>query len=285
MKTLKIEKEVTKKDVYVKAESVEDSLEIRAILEAAEEVVDESIPYTPQNTYLMFGGVDNDWFYNQINLGHYKITMPQLAELLGVEYPLKPKFEAGKWYIAKRGTNIFCHNGKFDEDDDPCGYGVVCDANWAVANDVGWGGPYREATASEVERALIAEAKRRYKVGDRVSRVHCCNTGSMYGEEPWVYKGVDDWLLQDNSLFNENLCLMLNGEWAEVIEEEKKLPTLEELIAEAKSKISKSTRQFPAWDCGGSKEVTTYTCYGVVYYSERLAIAGYISRKIYNEYL
>lgn len=282
MKTIKIEKEVTKEDVYVKVESVEDSKEIRAILEAAEEVVDESNQYSPQDTYLMFDGVDRDWFYNRVILGH-KITIPQLAELLGVEYPLKSKFEAGKWYISEVSTNIFCHNGKFDEDDDPCGYGVVCDANWAVANDAGWGGDYREATHEEVEKALIAEAKRRYKVGDRVGQVDCYNRGSMYGEDPWVYKGVDSWLLQDNSLFNENLCLMRNGEWAEVIEQ-KQLPTLEELIAEAKSKITVKTESYPCW-VEGTREVVSYIVAGTEYMTEKLAIIGYIAERLREEYL
>lgn len=151
MKTLKIEKEVTKKDVYVRAESVEDSKEIRAILEAAKEVVDEDSPYSPQYAYLMFDGVGNDWVYRWYGAG-FKITIPQLAELLGVEYPLK------------------------------------------------------------------------------------------------------------------------------------QLPTLEELIAEAKSKITEKTTVYPDW-VDGTKEVTSYVVAGTEYMSEKLAIIGYISKRLREEYL
>lgn len=64
----------------------------------------------------------------------------------------------------------------------------------------------------------------------------------------------------------------------------KQLPTLEELIAEAKSKITVETKSYPCW-VDGSKEVTTYMCAGLEYYSERAAIASYISKKIREEYL
>ena len=244
MKTIKIEKEVTKEDVYVRARTPDELAEVERILEKTDLHYVGS-EFSDSSCVVIHGGM---WF-KQTSMARHRIeiTIPQLAELLGVEYPFKPKFEAGKWYIAEWGTNIFCHNGKFDEDATPCGYGVACDANWWVANGVGWDGDYREATPEEVKRALIAEAKRRYRVGDRVSQVNRYNEGSMYGEEPWVYKGVNEWLFQDNSLFNENLCLMLNGEWVEVIEEEKKLPTLEELIAEAKSKITVKSESYPGW--------------------------------------
>lgn len=153
MKKIKIEKEVTKEYVCVKAESVEDSREIRAILESAGEVVDDNAPYSPQNTYLMFDGIDNNWFYRW-SISGYKITIPQLAELLGVEYPLKPE----------------------------------------------------------------------------------------------------------------------------------QLPTLEELIAEAKSKITVKSETFPCW-VEGTWEIKTYHIEGMSYPTEKRAVAAYISKKIQEEYL
>lgn len=64
----------------------------------------------------------------------------------------------------------------------------------------------------------------------------------------------------------------------------KQLPTLEELIAEAKSKITVKTESYPCW-VEGTQEVKTYYTCGGEYHSEKSAIVGYISQKLREEYL
>lgn len=283
MKRLKIEKEVTVEDVYVFIASPTEAKEADSILIAAGEKFDGLYPYLPSQPHLVYHQLFAVWFYNQGSLNGTQITISQLAELLGVEYPLKPKFEVGKWYIAKGGTNIFCHNGKFDGDGDPCGYGVVCD-EWGVANDVGWGGDYREATPSEVEKALIAEAKRRYKPADKLSRIvqdfAPDGDGRVYPSNPAFGYTESGRLWLDQEYY---YCIFADGKWAEVIEQ-KQLPTLEELIAEAKSKVTVKSETYPCW-VEGMREIKVYRMGGMSYTSEKSAIAAYISKKIREEYL
>ena len=72
---------------------------------------------------------------------------------------------------------------------------------------------------------------------------------------------------------------------AEVLKESKpQLPTLEELIAEAKSKITEKTTAYPDW-VEGTKEVTSYTVVGTEYMSYKSAIIGYISKRLWEDYL
>lgn len=64
----------------------------------------------------------------------------------------------------------------------------------------------------------------------------------------------------------------------------KQLPTLEELIAEAKSKITKKTREFPCW-VEGTREIEVCRIGGKKYMTEKLAIIGYIAERLREEYL
>lgn len=283
MKTIKIEKEVTKEYVCVKAESVEDSIEIRAILESAGEVVDDNAPYSPQNTYLMFDGIDNNWFYRW-SISGYKITIPQLAELLGVEYPLKPKLKKGVWYRVEDGHlyAIIRFSGGLVSGN----YGINFSGDWTDDfKIVLWDGQaYQEATPEEVEEALIAEAKRRYRPADKLSMIvqdyAPDSDGRVYPSNPkFGYGGFDRlWLVQGYSY-----CIFADGKWAEVIEQ-KQLPTLEELIAEAKSKITVKTETYSHWN-NGTWEIKTYHIEGMSYPTEKRAVAAYISKKIQEEYL
>lgn len=276
MKTIKIEKEVTKEDVFVCVANASEYDEVcRIIIAGGEQILkrpfERLVTYSPLTGCWVAAGSMGD---------KYQITIPQLAELLGVEYPLKPKFEAGKWYIAEVGTNIFCHNGKFDEDGAPCGYGVACDTNWWVADDVGWGGDYREATPSEVEKALVAEAKRRFKSGVEI------NNSSLGFRDNWqkIEGGNIDWGSGYLYFGNRGTAIFYDGKWAEVREEEKKLPTLEELITEAKSKITVKTESYPCW-VEGTREIEVYHIGGTKYMTEKLAIIGYIAERLREEYL
>lgn len=150
MKTIKIEKEVTKEDVFVCVANTSEYDEVYRIITAGGEQI-LKLPYERLIAYSPIGGY---WVAVGSVRDKYQITIPQIAELLGVEYPLKPE----------------------------------------------------------------------------------------------------------------------------------QLPTLEELIAEAKSKITVKSETYPCW-VEGMREIKTYHIGGMSHTSEKSAIAAYISKKIQEEYL
>lgn len=88
MKTLKIEREVTKEDVYVVARTPEELAEVERILAKAGLRYAES-----EFSYSYYVIIVGDMWYKVTSIDRHRIeiTIPQLAELLGVEYPLKPE--------------------------------------------------------------------------------------------------------------------------------------------------------------------------------------------------
>lgn len=151
MKTLKIEKEVTKEDVYVMARTPEELAEVERML-AKTDLRYVGSEFSDSPCVVM----DDDFWYKATSIDRHRIeiAIPQLAELLGVEYPLKPE----------------------------------------------------------------------------------------------------------------------------------RLPTLEELIAEAKSKITVGSETYPCW-VEGMREIKAYHIGGIRYPSEKSAIAAYISKRLREEYL
>lgn len=79
----------------------------------------------------------------------------------------------------------------------------------------------------------------------------------------------------------EKLTTEHRGEvWAEVdTQEEKKLPTLEELIKEAKSKMASIKTVCTMWN-EPDVEITTYTIGTVTDYTEKGAIAAYVGQRV-----
>lgn len=126
---------------------------------------------------------------------------------------------------------------------------------------------------TEVER-ILAKTDLRY-------------LGSEFSDSSCVVIDGDTWYRTISFAINRRRTEITIPQLAELLGVEyllKQLPTLEELISEAKSKITVKSKTYPCW-VDGSKEVTTYMCAGLEYYSERAAIASYISRKIQEEYL
>ena len=72
-----------------------------------------------------------------------------------------------------------------------------------------------------------------------------------------------------------------DGKWAEVLEEEEpKLPTLESLIEEAKSKIEVHTSTYPCW-VNGERTVTHYSIgLDINQYTEKDAVVSYVARRV-----
>lgn len=284
MKKIKIEKEVTKEDVFVCVANTSEYDEVCRIITAG----GEQILKRPFERLVTYSSLEGYWIAVGSMGDKYQITIPQLAELLGVEYPLKPKFEVGKWYkFDEEGCLVF-KAGKGG-----LGYGWWrgrWGRRWAAPDNLVRADGWTETTKEEVKEALVNEANRRYKPGDIITPLK----GYYYGSNGNLVLSASDYIYESSNnrevLAIESATrgyyvgVFVNGEWAEVVEEEKRLPTLEELIAEAKSKITKKTREFPCW-IEGTREVTSYIVAGTEYMSDKSAIIGYISKRLREEYL
>lgn len=97
MITIKIEKEATKADVYVVVDTNEKMLEVKEILSSSNQRYLGCISGSGTANILVYDKQYDAWY----KLLHaedrqYEITVPQLAELLGVEYPLRKRVEEKK---------------------------------------------------------------------------------------------------------------------------------------------------------------------------------------------
>lgn len=142
--------------------------------------------------------------------------------------------EVGKWYNLNRGkclvfvTELISHK-------EAIGYGFNYIGAWREdGNRWGIEGAIK-ATREEVKSALISEAKRRYKVGDRLSKIYedyadCENR--CFGERKFTFEGVN--LYMQNDISEYSYCLFYNGQWASVIPQEK--PSLKDDIKSLKDR-------------------------------------------------
>src|SRR5690606_26011797 len=107
MEKLKITKEVGREDIYVSVHTPSEEKEVTQILKQAEEAVHERLPRTATHSNLTY--TLGKWGYSGVyltNEKNTKITIPQLAEMLGIEYPLKTPAELGVWYVY--GDLLLC---------------------------------------------------------------------------------------------------------------------------------------------------------------------------------
>jgi|SRR5690606_20018636 len=95
MRTIKIEKEVTKEDVYVVVDTNEKMLEVEEILSSSNQVYSGRICGTA-NILVYIKQYDAWYKLLHAEDRQCEITVPQLAELLGVEYPLRKRVEEKK---------------------------------------------------------------------------------------------------------------------------------------------------------------------------------------------
>lgn len=171
-----------------------------------------------------------------------KLTKEQM-EIVKQEHPeWFNRIEVGKWYFKQyhRQSSIifFCQGHRSGY---AYGYGIntssngktewFSDSNVVESNNDG----FREATTEEVEQALIAEAKKRYKVGDRISKVDedsakCENR--CFGCREFSLEGVR--LYMRNDISEYYYCIFYDGQWASVISEEK--PSLQDDIQALKDR-------------------------------------------------
>lgn len=139
---------------------------------------------------------------------------------------------AGEWYIKPINGSI-----QFNIKDGK-GYGWCLAHGWV--DDARWfqndrDNEFREATPEEVKSALIAEAKRRYKVGDRLSKIYedyakCENR--CFGEREFAIE--DGKLYMQNDISYYDYCIFYNGQWASVIPQDN--PSLQDDIKALKDR-------------------------------------------------
>lgn len=144
--------------------------------------------------------------------------------------------EVGKWYFKqydrKSSIIFFCQGHR---NGNAYGYGIDTLNNgkteWFSDSDVveSNNDDFRGATPEEIESALIAEAKRRYKAGDRLSKIHedyaKCEHRCFGCREFWLECGR---LYVQNDISDYGYCIFYDGQWASVIPQEK--PTLQDDI-------------------------------------------------------
>jgi len=159
---------------------------------------------------------------------------------------LKPKFEVGKWYkltenyagTLKKGEVYQMIN--FQADSKIC---IILDHVAFGINGRNYLAPYKdmliEATPKEVEEALIKEAEKRYKIGDKIKSLDNYDFHIIGGFEFDFYQTENDMtIVSDESEWNEkpsNPTIFKNGKWAEIV----KTKTIDE-IARDLSALSKN---------------------------------------------
>lgn len=141
----------------------------------------------------------------------------------------KKELEVGKWYrhtsgsLANyQGLNKSCYGISI--------YGGWNHQEWFITRNQGW----TEAPAQEVEEALIKEAKRRYKVGDKLNKVQddFSKGNRIFNTNLTHQAGLCDLWIDDDNRYSS--CIFKDGKWAKVIKEHK---SLEERVKELEDRV------------------------------------------------
>lgn len=137
------------------------------------------------------------------------------------------QIEVGKWYKNKSNVKSIIFNTGVKNG---C-YGFSNSGKWTNEyEEVTLTNLWEEATPEEVKSALIAEAKRRYKVGDRIKSLRndwVQTIGEMVVEVWSPIKERDYWSLAvvaEEDEWNKmcsNPTVFKDGQWASVIPQEK----------------------------------------------------------------
>lgn len=168
-----------------------------------------------------------------------KLTKEQM-EIVKSEHPEWFRLKDSTWYIKpSNGTIQF--NVKDGHGYGWClAHGWVYDARW-LQND--YDNEFREATPEEVKSALIAEAKRRYKVGDIIKSIRndwVHTIGEMHVDVYSLRKERNYWVVTvvaEEDEWNKmcsNPAVFKDGQWASVLPQEK--PTLQDDIQALKGR-------------------------------------------------
>lgn len=141
------------------------------------------------------------------------------------EKGLLPLLEVGKWYklINRNDTMILCYQGEGSSS-----YGFSSRGVWSNSLGSAWVNSSdcetTELTHEEVETALIAEAKKRYKVGDSFVCLKNGEFSKITQLDKWANIGNSSSVLwndhvKSESVFN-NSKIYSNGKWATIVNTE-----------------------------------------------------------------
>ena len=157
--------------------------------------------------------------------------LTQLKKKLKIE--AKTELIKDKWYRNKKDA-IFCFNGEYN-DKSPCGYGINSFDNWLDADYNGWQPEGVELISDkEVEKALIIQAKKRYKKGDRFKP---CNGNQDTLFEDISFSNFWSRMNFGQVIYSNYEYIYQNGKWAEIVENKLKLNGKEVTIKYSKISI------------------------------------------------
>lgn len=150
-----------------------------------------------------------------------QLTQEQLEQVYREHPEWRTDLEVGKWYKWVYDSSVLLCVTKLLGDRQARGYGWNYKGEWLDAEIVTWDdNNVIPATGEDVEAALIAEAKRRYRDGDKVGEV---DDRSLGGRNSMVIQKVENSFMDlDGSVCVESdngyyICLFTDGKWATVI--------------------------------------------------------------------
>lgn len=146
----------------------------------------------------------------------------------------KEEFSVGKWYKGTKRNFLVNY-----QSDNMENYGFW--DNQGFKNNIAFGSYWSneciEATPQEVEASLITEAKKRFKVGDKLSKIREDSGSESYNRifnNELQFSGSKLYFYSD--FWN---CIFDNGKWAEIITEETKEITMEKAVKILSKKYGK----------------------------------------------
>lgn len=153
-------------------------------------------------------------------------------KILEVCPEFKPTLEVGKWYKVDEEPNTLWFIESI-RNDFGVGYGI-CFGDWRdYCDSIQINKPsyytFAPATDKEVEEALIKEAKKRYKIGDKIKIFNQENNDNELRGFSLDFINDENVLSATNGGYD---CLFDKGKWAEIISEPVKKMTVSEICKE-----------------------------------------------------
>lgn len=191
-----------------------------------------------KNDYIIYEKRDRD--YDKILFDYskgyakilsYKTPQFEITKETILKYNMKDEFPSvfkvelvkNKWYKSLINPKSIIYVIDFIDVQKIRGYGFNTSGSWESDDcRTSWGlpsdGNFRQATAEEIKKALIAEAKKRYKVGDFIN----CLSNGYTDQKGIVLKDFDYYSVTNDfwGVCESGLCVCLfkNGVWATIIE-------------------------------------------------------------------
>jgi len=221
----------TKNNVFVKIANKKEAKNAKRILQALGEEVYSGYwidDLGAEQDHLIFRKYQNWVLVEDISDDGEKqqVTLKELIQIIAGEQEEVKELKVGKWYKHKTQKHLwFLKKICIGEYKNPhVAYGIDGAGNWSSSdNRCLYGDDFRLATNEEVLEALSKEAvKRGFKEGVKVTHVNKGNVGNFNVSEPFKLDSKN-YTFTSGMLFKNNICLFIDGKWAEIIEEPKSI--------------------------------------------------------------